>query len=330
MNRAKLVLICFLFLMLQGCATQSNTAATIASNDEFKIVKPKHSDTYESLAQEHLGKAGYSSILKRYNPSLPANQLDYVAVPKVPLNKSGVFINGYQHVTILCYHQFTRDKKGRSKMVVPEHEFKAQMSYLYENGYNVIPLSDVGLFIRGKKELPEKSVVITIDDGYKSYMDIALPILREYDYPSTMFVYPEFVGAGVALKWADVKALHQNPLVDIQSHSRTHDSLHQKPNGESMDAYLTRLNFEVVEAEQIIAKRTGNVIKQFAYPYGNSSPTVIKMLQENEYDLAVTVERGGNPAFSAPYLLNRTMIYGGDSLKSFKRSLDTFVTMDLK
>jgi peptidoglycan/xylan/chitin deacetylase (PgdA/CDA1 family) len=204
------------------------------------------------------------------------------------------------------------------------------MQYLYNNGYTVVSLSDVGLFVRGKKELPEKSVVITIDDGYKSYMDIAYPILREYNFPSTLFVYPEFIGAGIALKWADVKKLNEDPLVDIQSHSRTHDSLSRKPGGEKEEAYMKRLYSEVVEAEQIISRRTGNVINQFAYPYGNTSLTLVEMLKENEYDLAVTVERGSNPAFSAPFLLNRTMIYGGDDLNAFKKSLKTYAAMDLK
>jgi peptidoglycan/xylan/chitin deacetylase (PgdA/CDA1 family) len=255
---------------------------------------------------------------------------NYVAIPRQTVNRSAVFSNGYQTVPILCYHQFTQDKKGRIRMVVPEHEFKEQMAYLYNNGYTVVPLSDVGLFIRGKKQLPDKSVVITIDDGYKSYMEIALPILEKYNFYSTMFVYPEFVGAGIALKWRDVKKLNEHALVDIQSHSKTHDSLSRKPLGESDEDYQLRLTSEVVEAEQIIAKRTGNVINQFAYPYGNSSPVLIEMLEENEYDLAVTVERGNNPAFSAPFLLNRTMIYGGDSLDSFKRALGTFERVDLR
>jgi peptidoglycan/xylan/chitin deacetylase (PgdA/CDA1 family) len=215
-------------------------------------------------------------------------------------------------------------------MVVSEREFREQMQYLYTNGYTVVTLSDVGLFVRGKKELPEKSVVITIDDGYKSYMDIAYPILREYGFPSTMFVYPEFIGAGIALKWADVKKLNEDPLVDIQSHSRTHDSLSRRPGGEVDTAYMKRLSSEVVEAEKIISKRSGNVINQFAYPYGNTSLTLVEMLKENEYDLAVTVERGSNPAFSAPFLLNRDMIYGGDDLDVFKRRLETYAKMDLK
>lgn len=324
-------LVClFSLIFLQACANEPEFVRELAEDNMFILVQVKEGDTYASLAKSYMGDVKYESILRRYNPQISLASGAYVAIPKQVLNRTGVFANGYQQVPILCYHQFTRDKKGRSKMVVPEHEFREQMKYLYTNGYTVIPLADVGQFIRGNKELPDKAVVITIDDGYRSYMEIALPILSEYNFPSTMFVYPEFVGAGIALKWRDVVALNEHPLVDIQSHSKTHDSLSRRPLGESDEDYYKRLTSELVHAEQIITKRTGNQINQFAYPYGNSSLKLVDMLKENEYDLAVTVERGSNPAFSAPYLLNRTMIYGGDNMRIFKRSIDTFEPMDLK
>jgi len=327
---AKLIFGGIVYLLLNGCANQIDSNRQLARNDNFTIIHLGKSDTYASLAKEYLGSAKYASIIKRYNPQLSLSETNYVAIPRVNLNRTGVFTNGYQQIPILCYHQFTKNEKGRSTMVVSEQEFRNQMRFLHENGYTVIPLSDVGKFIRGNKELPENAVVITIDDGYKSYMEIAYPILKEYKFPSTMFVYPEFVGAGIALKWRDVKTLNDDPLVDIQSHSKTHDSLARRPLGEDDDTYRKRLSYEVVEAEQIISKRTGNVINQFAYPYGNSSAMLVEMLQENEYDLALTVKRGSNPAFSAPFLLYRTMIYGGNSLRTFKKSLNTFSPMDLK
>jgi len=331
MTRYKIVsLLIFAVLCLQGCANQSDQQRELAENSAFKIVQVNAGDSYASLAQEFLGNASYASVIERYNPDLLLSASPYIAIPKQVINRSAVFSNGYQLIPILCYHQFTKENKGRTRMEVPETEFRAQMKYLHDNGYTVVTLADVGLFIRGNKELPDKSVVITIDDGYKSYMDIAWPILQEYGFASTMFVYPEFVGAGIALKWQDVKKLNRQALIDIQSHSKTHDSLSRRPGGESDDDYLKRLKFEVVDAEHIISKRIDHVINQFAYPYGNTSPMLIELLQANEYDLAVTVERGSNPAFSAPFLLNRTMIYGGDSLDTFIRSLDTYAQMDLK
>lgn len=315
-------------LLLVSCS--STQRQVIASNDDFIILQTGDNDTYGSLAEEFLGGKQYSEILQRYNPEATVASGSYVAVPKRVINRSGVFFDGYQRIPVLCYHQFTEESESKNKMVVTRAEFESQMDYLAANDYQVLALSDLGSFLNGKKELPIRSVVITIDDGYKSYLEVAYPILKKYDFPSTMFVYPDFIGAGPALKWRDVKFLSKAPLVDIQSHSKSHDSLSPLPLGESDKDYLSRLKIEVEGAEKILSRRTKQRISHFAYPYGNSSLEIVDLLEQNDYELAVTVHKGSNPAFSAPFLLHRTMIYGGDSLNTFKRSLNVFSTVTLK
>lgn len=328
MKYLSLLSVFFYLSVIAGCA--STKSGIIAQNDEFLILKTTQSDSYETLAKKHLGHQRYASIIQRYNPGQVIQSGTHIAIPKKPINRSGVFTNGYQQVPVLCYHQFTFESKGKSRMVVTETDFEAQMKYLYENGYNVIPLEDLTPFLAGQKELPDRSVVITIDDGYKSYLEVALPILKKYDFHSTMFVYPEFIGAGPALKWRDVKQLSEDPLVSIQSHSKTHDSLSRRPAGETDPDYLTRLKAEVEDAEKILSRRTGNTVNHFAYPYGNSSVELVNLLQENDYSIAVTVNNDSNPAFSPPYLLHRTMIYGGDSIRTFEKGLRTFNKANLK
>lgn len=316
-----------LMLLLQGCSSVQRKV--IASDENFLIIQTDSSDSYESLAKEHLGDEKFAGVLRRYNPNIQVSLGSQIAIPKTTFNKSAVFSNGYQTVPVLCYHQFTTSTTSKNKMVVTENEFREQMKYLHDNEFNVISLTELSAFINGEKELPQKSVVITIDDGYKSYLNVALPILKEYDFHSIMYVYPEFVGAPPALKWRDVKALSKDPLVDIQSHSKTHASLSPSPKGEQDSDYLERLKVEVEGAEQILSKRTGQAINHFAYPYGNSSLELIELLKNNEYYTAVTVHKGSNPAFSAPFLIHRTMIYGGDSIDVFIESLDVFNAVPL-
>jgi peptidoglycan/xylan/chitin deacetylase (PgdA/CDA1 family) len=314
--------------LLASCA--STQRQVIASSDNFIVIQTSDNDTYGSLAEEFLGSKKYSEVLERYNPETSITTGTFIAVPKRTINQSGVFVDGYQRVPILCYHQFTEDSESQNKMVVTRAEFESQMDYLAANNYQVLTLSELGSFINGKKELPIKSVVITIDDGYKSYLDVAYPILKKHNFPSTMFVYPDFIGAGSALKWGDVKFLSETGLVDIQSHSKSHDSLSPLPGGESGKDYLARLKIEVEGAEKILFSRIEQTINHFAYPYGNSSLEIVELLEQNDYELAVTVQKGSNPSFSTPFLLHRTMIYGGDSLNTFKKSLDTFSQVDLK
>jgi len=325
MLRILFLILCITSLISCGPKQQS----VIASNDEFMIVKTGAGDSYASLAAKHMGSSSNASIIERFNPDIKITNNTAIAIPLKNLNPSGVFVNGYQRIPILCYHQFTNKETG-SSMVLSRKNFEQQMAFLKQNGYQVIALEDVQPFLEGKKALPNKSVVITIDDGYKSFYSIAYPILKKYGFKSTVFIYPDFIGAGLALKWNQVNALNDDPLVDIQSHSKSHASLSVKPKGEKKQDYLARLKVEVEGTDKILTKKIGQPATHFAYPYGNSSNELIQLLKKDDYQLAVTVKQGGNASFSSPYLLRRTIIYGSDDLKTFSRRLDIFRKANLK
>ena len=70
--------------------------------------------------------------------------------------------------------------------------------------------------------------------------------------------------------------------------------------------------------------------RYLSYPYGDSSSYVIDTLKQSNYSLAVTVNRGSNPSFSAPYLLRRTMIYNNHTLNDFKSFLTHYVKKNLQ
>ncbi len=317
-----------LMLILSGCSSQPR--AVIAINSQFMLVQARQNDSYQAIAASYLGSRADASIIQRYNPGLTLSAGAVIAIPRGNPNPSGVYSNGYQMVPILCYHQFTRQVHDSNSMVVTERHFRQQMAYLKDSGYKVIPLTDIRLFLAGKKPLPDKSVVLTVDDGHKSFMTVAYPILKKYGFPATLFVYPDFIGAGIALNWDDVKKLDDDPLISIQSHSKTHGSMARKPTGETMSQYLARLKTEVQTTDQIFIRRLGHGAKIFAYPYGNSSPQAIVLLEKNHYQLGLTVNKGSVATFSPPFLLHRTMIYGADSLAIFKRQLRIFTKADLR
>lgn len=315
-------------LALTSCSISNRTL--VAQNADFWLVEAGSDDNFALIAQDYLGDPALASTLVRYNPGIKVKPGEVIAVPKGNLNPAAVYANGMQVIPILCYHQFTSKKRSLNSMMVTRNNFAQQMAYLKDNGYQVIPLSDVGPFLQGKKPLPEKSVVITVDDGYASFYQVAYPILKQYGYPSTLFVYTDFVGIGRALSWQQIEELNNDPLVAIQSHSKSHANLARAADSESEKDYLDRLEEEVDKPAQILRKKTQHPIEYFAYPYGNSSPELIKILEERDYQMALTVRKGSNPSYSSPYLLRRTMIYGQDSLKSFSSKLDVFRQINLQ
>ena len=81
--------------------------------------------------------------------------------------------------------------------------FEAQMAYLKKMGYETVDLADVVAWQRGRRELPLKPVVITFDDGDRSVVDYAYPILQKYGFRATLFIVTSAIGQ----KWDRVDCL---------------------------------------------------------------------------------------------------------------------------
>ncbi len=92
---------------------------------------------------------------------------------------------------MIVYHKFSKNRADR--MTVKESAFEAQMRFLRDNGYRVIPLEDFFNFSDFKRQIPKKSVVITIDEEWRSTYEIAFPVLKKYGYPATFFAYTDFI-----------------------------------------------------------------------------------------------------------------------------------------
>ena len=83
-------------------------------------------------------------------------------------------------IIVLMYHRF-EDERFPSTSISSKN-FQNQIKYLKENNFSILPISDLVLFFNKKYDIPEKSVFLTIDDGYKSFYEHAYPILRKYKY----------------------------------------------------------------------------------------------------------------------------------------------------
>ena len=96
---------------------------------------------------------------------------------------------GESSVIVLLYHQFKPAGvpiPAKYQWTMNQDVFESEMKYIHDNGYHVVSLSDVLRFIKHEITLPPGSVCITIDDGYKSAIVYAAPILKKYGYPWTL------------------------------------------------------------------------------------------------------------------------------------------------
>ncbi len=95
---------------------------------------------------------------------------------------------------ILCYHGFAQadEHRFRPALYVTPEKFRARLDWLAREGYTVLPLDEAVTRLRSH-QLPEKAVVITIDDGFASVASSAAPVLQEYQYPATVYVTSYYV-----------------------------------------------------------------------------------------------------------------------------------------
>jgi peptidoglycan/xylan/chitin deacetylase (PgdA/CDA1 family) len=313
-------------------------------SDKLLVYLPAEGDTLPAIAARFLGKADRAWQIADANfrsdnpargeagssgnaggsPGTVAWQIQAGTPLVVPLAAGkalGVDADSYQSVPILCYHRFG---SGPSKMIVSPSQFEAQLAWLARNNFRVLRLSELAGFLAAREALPQRSVVITIDDGYESVHRHAFPLLKKYGVPATLFMYTDFVGAGDGLSWAQLQELAASGLVDIQAHSKTHRNLIEKGTAESDTSYRQNIDNELRAPRQALEKRLavlGVKVRHFAYPFGDANDLVLEGMKRHQYDLGVTVNPGGNPFFSHPLMLRRTMIFGDHDLEDFKSRL---------
>ncbi len=330
-----------LAVALAGCATPTPPAAlpyepspravaptmpadgVVARDADFAVVLVRPGDTYTKLAQRFLDDADKGWWLSRFNHDEPLEVGALVAVPLQVRNAVGVYANGYQTVTVLCYHRF--GARGGSRLNVTAAAFEAQMDFLSRNGYTVVSMSRLAGFLEGRVALPPKTVVITIDDGYKSSFEIAWPILHKFGFPATVYLYSDFVGAGDALSWSQMKEMTAGGLIEIQPHSKTHANLTLRLPGETDARYRARIRREVDAPVATIKDKLAVNSFSFAYPYGDVNEYVVDLLAKQKVNYGVTVTPGGNAFYAYPFMLRRSMVFGNDDLEAFKAKLTTFV-----
>jgi peptidoglycan/xylan/chitin deacetylase (PgdA/CDA1 family) len=161
---------------------------------------------------------------------------------------------------ILCYHSIGQAAWGVND-VSPER-FRRHIELALEHGYRFVPASRV-VETGGTTE----ELAITFDDGLRSVMTAAAPILKDYGIPWTVFVVSDWCdqrssfGADTFLKWRDVETI-MAAGAEIGSHSVTHPNFGALSLGQMQD--------ELGRSRQVIAERVGLAAPTFAIPFGQS------------------------------------------------------------
>jgi peptidoglycan/xylan/chitin deacetylase (PgdA/CDA1 family) len=218
---------------------------------------------------------------------------------------------------ILMYHNVDRMPDGvrHPRNYVAPDLFRAQLEALKRWGYETISFETWIAYRAGERSLPARPIILTFDDGYRTALDVAWPIMAPYGFRGTVFVVSDLLGGTNRWDRDDV----QVPLLDarevgalralgmeIGSHGRSH--------GTFRGMRETELEAELRESRATLEGVAGGPVRALCYPYGQQDARVRALARRAGYEAGVVWARRLNRRTTDPMRLARLWIDSGTSV----------------
>jgi peptidoglycan/xylan/chitin deacetylase (PgdA/CDA1 family) len=193
-------------------------------------------------------------------------------------------------VPILTYHNFDPSIPG--SITISTARLEEQLQWLKDNGYTVIPLQDLVNALEGKQNsLPNKSVVITVDDGKESVYKYMAPIVQKYKIPVTLFIYPSAISnASYAMTWDQLRELQKTGLFDIQSHTFWHPNFKAEKEKQSPEEYQKFVDNQLQHSKKVLEDKMGKKVTLLAWPYGVYDDYLEQEAAKAGYEMAFSID----------------------------------------
>ena len=244
-------------------------------------------------------------------------------------------------ITVINYHSFG-DNQEIANINISQKLFREQLMMLKENGYTVISEQQLIAYLQGHGRIPEKSVFLTIDDGYESVYTIAYPILKEMGMQATLFVIVKDMETGSRkgvpmLNWSQLKEMADSNVIHLGSH--TYD-LHWRGNNDSPKYEAMIFNQtkdgqpltnelrqqlivdDITKAHKLIEQQTGKKTSSFAYPYGAYDTFAERAIKQAGYLIDYSTEEGYNTFGSGTVHIKRIDSSNRVSAEMLKKILE--------
>lgn len=251
---------------------------------------------------------------------------------------------------VLCYHDIQNDVRvNPDPYAIDTAELVSQFSWLKENGYRVIGMDDVIAAREGRRPLPDKAVMLTFDDGFRSVYTRVYPLLKLFNYPAVVALSGRWldVPSGKAveydgrqvprdtfLSWEQINEMSASGLVEIASHSYDlHRGVVANPQGnlipaavahryedgryEDERAYVERVRQDLARNSALIKARTGRAPRVMVWPYGRDSGELVEIARKLGMPYAMNLAGSDNQAGGDLARIQRTLIDDNLPLSDF-------------
>lgn len=230
-------------------------------------------------------------------------------IPELTINKEA-------QVSVLGYHDFIT---GRSPnpMMINIDKFRLQMQALKDADIPVIGFDEFFAWRRGEKDIHDPSVIITIDDGWRSTYDLAWPVLKEFGYPFSVYLYKNYVGGGGRALTVDMIKEMVAGGVEIGSHTVSHPlrkSVFAYRGKRTQEEFEEYLRVELLESKQFLERKFGIVARTFAYPGGIHTDEIVALCAHYGYEASITCNPSRTGWDTPLHKINRYIIHGNNDL----------------
>jgi len=222
-------------------------------------------------------------------------------------------------VPILCYHRF--GPRVADSMTTITSVFESQLKWLKDNGYTVIPMRTLVNYLLGQgPPPPPKSVVITADDGHKSIYTDVLPLVKKYNIPMTLFLYPSCISnihAPYAMTWEQIAELQKTGLFDMEGHTYWHPNFKKDKKKLKPEEYQKELDQQLVKSKNVLEKKLGSKVDLLAWPFGIYDDELEKYAAKSGYVVAFSIDRRNASKAENNMAQPRYLMSNSDGTKNF-------------
>lgn len=207
-------------------------------------------------------------------------------------------------VPVLVYHHIQPHAqaatKGQLNISVDNGTFDLQMAYLQSSGYNTITARQLIDALLTHNALPPKSILITLDDGYKDAYEYAFPIFKKYNITANLMISTGLLEGADYMSWDNINEMARSGRVYFTNHTWSHYAL-----GRGSEE---KIRYEIETADKQIEANTGQPVDIFTYPYGSFTDQSIAILKQLGYTGAFSTIPGSYQCDSIIMVLRRTRI----------------------
>ena len=227
-----------------------------------------------------------------------------------PTGESTIFGPGEVNIPVLLYHHVLLENINNSRYAVDLKQFKAELGYLSDQGYQTITVAQLVEAVNVGRPLPDKPIVITFDDGNQDVYENAFPAMQALDFTATVYLIAAETGFRGRLKKEMIQEMADAGW-EYGSHSMTHADLRNTRN----------------EIEEVCTSRTrlieelGVEIQTFAYPFGVTNDRIKQLVRDCGYTSGAGLGIWITQSPVGIYYFNRREVVGNSSLDDFAKLL---------